>query len=259
MRSPLGPGDFPQHFPNGIPADKARDLRRICDAALKFEPMAPQVGQSRSFAYLLFEKDPQFDVKATYGALIGAFLGSSMQADAIRRFGAEYCFLLDFCAFRKQGLTATEEVLDLHFDGGFVGDDAQAVNYWVSLDDAGPGSSAPGIRFVVSDATNERAWADFLSKRTAGETWELDEADRLEIADEMEVWPVKAGDCLAFDNAILHATQDLAGCTNERISIEFRICAADAVPSRCARNGAYLGQIKTINGRPEFAISRAGS
>lgn len=181
------------------------------------------------------------------------FAESRAHAFALEVFPEGYCFLLEYCSFRRHDPSTADSHLQLHFDANFVGVGAPVYNVWVTLDDVGDG--APGLSFLnpaYQDPGLGKTW-----QRTKHHALGLGRGEHAPInlmfdarkiaafygttiESVLDTPRAKAGAFIAFHQCVAHATEVVAGPSKPRRSIEFRISSVSAVPEQCRLSNSQV-------------------
>lgn len=239
---------YPKRLANAIDRGRIPILRRRIIDAIQKPPHVGRKASSKSLSFVLAPKNGLGDLTKV---LLETFRTSSMAAAARQIFGQDYVLLLDNCSVRWHQSEAPGSALKMHFDGMFLGAEP-AVNIWLTLDDVG--EQVPGLTFIGNKTFEAALWAKYCARQSeiGWKTIDPSNLDQLLSPGAMETLrkqtltpEVQAGDALVFDTATLHATQAMEGWRGERVSVEFRLSAADAIPILYRRRGHMLARFPT--------------
>lgn len=187
-----------------------------------------------------------------------------MHAIAAEMLGQDYVFMVTHWSIRHQSVDQSDQALDLHVDGSFLGSDHQALNFWVTLDDVG--REAPGLTFLNDPDMADHIWKRFRDQQKAKSGQMIDpnilsghlHRDLGAQLEESLVTPrIKGGEALLFDNSTLHATQDMSASTRDRVSIEFRVCGRSRIPASYRDRQRPIAVIEERDGLFRFRIDEA--
>ncbi|MEQ8396277.1 hypothetical protein [Thalassobaculum sp.] len=176
------------------------------------------------------------DEERAFVKLVLTFFWSSALPQIYQRtFRREPMLILDLCKFRAQRPEPGHGYAPWHLDANFYGFDIPMLTAWMPLVDVGV--DAPGLDFrlpsgPVDDARIRAFWEDLPVNARGGRTIDDQQVADLVGTDHRELAPIlKTGNCVIFDQHVLHRTQILPGATKAREAIEFRIVARDQAPT----------------------------
>ncbi len=126
-------------------------------------------------------------------------------------------------SFKKSVLRRVEPkdgTAEWHQDGAFMTEEIASLNVWMALTECGPGTGAPGMKFVPKRLENV---IEETGKNGAYMDWSVSQktVDEKYTGDEAEVSPhFNEGDAIFFDHLNLHATATGPEFTKTRYAIE---------------------------------------
>ena len=252
-------GSFPEYVPDALPADRLADWRAAIVDGIASPPHEGRSRSSKSFSFLLTSGGPLLELAE---ALLQGFVSGPMHQRAMQLFGPDYLFLLDNCSIRRHVSQDASSTIAMHFDGMFLGSEP-AVNFWVPLDTVG--DTLPGLNFCSNKAVEAAMWKMLCSaqERVGWASVDPDALERLipqgvkdQLANLLTTPQVEAGHCLLFSSGTLHATQTCPGWQGDRVYIEFRIAAPDAVPSVYASRLHYVARPVVQAGRLDISYEK---
>lgn len=264
-RGPWGAG-FPLHIHDAIAPPHIAPLRAGILGAIALPPLTGRMASSKSFSFLAQAGRRVPKCTQTLQLLILAFRTSAMHAIAVELLGDDYVFMVHHCSVRHQRVEQGGQALGFHVDGTFLGSDHQALNFWVPLDDVG--GEAPGLTFLNNPAVSERVWEQFQAQQKARSAEQIDPNTMsrhlqrdlgAKLHGALFTPRIRGGDALLFDNSTLHATQDMTGCSRDRVSIEFRVCGRTRIPEAYVVRGRDIASVEEVNGRLNVRLSKAAS
>lgn len=227
---------------NRLSAADIEVLRAQFAAAFDVGIEKDTAGNAVSFGHMI--RQDRCDIA---GTAISTVLASPAGETARALLGDDLAFLVDNCSFRFHETDNTRSHLGFHLDADFVGVRSLALNLWVPLTSVG--ETAPGLTFLTPEIDARPLldrWWDFVASKPNPSSAPLrirfdPENIRNAVSgpeDSHLLSPVlDPGDALVFHQFVMHATQKMDGPHPTRRSMEFRVCAADAIPTFYANRG----------------------
>jgi len=223
--------------------DEAADFRADIDTVLQTNPRALENSDDPSIFNFrddlpLKHKDIGFAILCgsiftflsprTSEKLLRIFERMSLRSVLQGYFNEEPCVSFKKSVLRR--VAPKDGVAEWHQDGAFMNENIASLNVWVALSECGPGTGAPGMKFVPKrlDRVIEET-----GKNGAYMSWSVSQAtvDAKYHGNEAEVTPhFNPGDAILFDHLNLHATDVGPDFTKERYAIETWFFAASRSP-----------------------------